>query len=134
MKPSREKRSGEFESDPLWDLLGKAGTPARVSPYFARNVVREIRLAGHTAGTARTPLFASPGTLLRRWRTAMVLAATACIVILFYDGSAFNETRPPGETVAMAQNAGDLDVINNLDELLANEDSLVWLDSTASNY
>jgi len=34
----------EWQSDQLWDLLGRA-KPVEVSPFFSRNVIRELRMA-----------------------------------------------------------------------------------------
>jgi hypothetical protein len=57
------------ENDALWDLLGKAGQP-KVSPFFARNVLRKIR----QSAPARTPW------VLPRW---LAPAAFAAIVVGF---------------------------------------------------
>ena len=60
------------EHDDLWKLLGKARPPA-VSPFFARNVVREVRgLHQEQPG-----FFA---TLRRRWQLTLATAAAGCVI------------------------------------------------------
>ena len=107
------------ENDDLWELLGKAA-PARVSPFFSRNVLRAIR----EEQPARTGLF---GWLRSRWT---VVAAGACAVLV-----AGVVLRPQPEPVdpltSLAEHVSaspDYFVISNLDELLAAEESSVWLD------
>ena len=111
--------------DPLWDLLGRA-EPVEVSPLFARNVLREIRLAKTPNSTLRQPAFEWVSTLLRRrWRLALTACAVACVVaatssVLFQD-----------QNTTMALRAGDAEVISNLDELLVCESSSLWLKKQA---
>ena len=52
------------ENDPLWDLLGKASR-REPSPFFARNVLREIRQS------------AKPAWFLPRWLAPAAFAAIA---------------------------------------------------------
>ena len=123
------------ESDPLWRLLGRAEAPA-VSPFFSRNVLREIRaleqekpgLLGWIRGNGRLA-----------W--ASVTAATAAAVVLAFvgirgtgDRRALAAKAEPKQEVLVAQLAKnpDSEVIKNLDELLASEDNSVWLDNSAN--
>ncbi len=144
MKHPRENLSDDFESDPLWDLLGKADQPhpAQVSPYFARNVVREIRLS--TEKSRQKPqlaqlaqpdrFFATFSTLLGRWRALASSVAAAGIIALLYSSVTLNGPEADSLTasagLAQSPYAGDLEVIKNLDELL--DIDTVWLDSTVS--
>ena len=105
--------------DPVWDLLGKAKA-VEVSPFFARNVLREIRLAQ----TQTPPSFRTErgirSLLYGRWRMAFTACAAACIVaatstVLYHD-----------HENALALRSRDAEVISNLDELLTYDNSTVW--------
>jgi len=107
--------------DPLWDLLGKA-RPVEVSPYFARNVLREVRLA-QTHRTAEPPQgFAS--ILFKRWR--LLLAGCAAICVVAATSTVFFQDHRN----TLVLRSGDVEVICNLDEFLASEDSALWLKKT----
>ena len=104
--------------DPLWDLLGKA-RPVDVSPFFARNVLREVRL---TQECAPSPLF---GRLFRRWR--LVAISVGALAVVAVNGFVLLHDR---DNNAIAQHPGDVEAISNLDELLAYEPSDIWLDKS----
>ena len=74
----------DWDKDALWDLLGKT-KPITVSPFFARNVLREIR-----RGSARPmiPLF------LLRWLGAGALAALTAGFFLNLGGSSVHPAGP----------------------------------------
>ena len=120
-------KNNDFENesnDPLWDLLGQA-KPVEVSPFFSRNVLREIRKQDGASGKKR--LFGSHW--FRRWRLTLIGAASFAIVLLNThvvmkdrNGINLSSIRP-----------GDKEVISNLDELLASDDSSVWLDNSGSS-
>jgi hypothetical protein len=99
----------------LWDLLGQAREP-KISPFFARNVLREIRKSGD-----RTT---SRGWLnLRRLIPAAGLAgALMAVVFLRMQTSVIPLAGPPSEIVANAD-AQDYEVIADLDDLLASDDN-----------
>jgi len=109
------------ERDDLWELLGRA-RPAKISPFFSRNVLRAIR----------DEETASPGVLawlLRRWP---IRAAVACALVFF--GIALLPRAEKAEPVVsvdvLAEHVSaspDYAVIGNLDELLAAEESSAWL-------
>ena len=137
MKAPRENPSGEpsgdFENDPLWDLLGKADGPVQVSPFFARNVVREVRRSGANA-PASAGFLASLLALSRRWRVLAAAVAAAGLVVLSYSGGVLDENGATGGAGGFAtQDTKDLEIIRNLDELFDLQET-VWLDSTASAY
>jgi hypothetical protein len=130
--------SGEFyrlamktdEQDDLWRLLGKAKEPS-VSPFFSRNVLRAIREEKQENVSLFARLFASSRS--RHWRWAL-LSASAC-VLLVVSGLAFHHTQPPltqaDQVTVLARQVSaspDYQVINHLDELLASEETSVWLD------
>ena len=92
----------DWDKDALWDLLGKAG-PVSVSPFFSRNVLREIR-----RGSVRPmiPLF------LLRWLGAGVFALLAVGFFLNLDGSS-GSARParPADFAAVFDAAAGLDTL-----------------------
>lgn len=122
------------EHDDLWELLGRARTPA-VSPFFARNVVREAR-AAQEQGSAGT---AVGRWLLRFWR----LPAMAACAILVAGGAVANKHRTAattpvdGQLIAMVQTVSespDYPIIGHLDELLDSEQNSVWLAGDSTSY
>ena len=112
--------------DDLWKLLGNA-RPPKVSPFFARNVVREIRgLRQEEPG-----FFA---TLRIRWQLTLATAAAVCIIAVaasqFIGGDLRNGQADPLTAIAQqVSDSPDYYVINDLDDLLALEESSVWLDN-----
>ncbi len=122
----------------LWDLLGKADRPTPVSPFFARNVLREVRLA--EARKAESGLAGTLRGLLARWRMltggATLAAAVALAATLTLHSP--HEPATPGMAQAAAPSATtatagyDAEIIAQLDELL--DDESIWLDSTVSAY
>lgn len=110
------------EHDDLWDLLGKARTP-EVSPYFSRNVLRAIR----EESPAMRGLF---GWFCRHWQlTAASTCAVALTVGLTFVGQSPKPDPDPVMLLAQQVSASpDYQVINHLDELLASEESSVWLE------
>jgi len=108
--------------DPLWDLLGKART-VEVSPYFARNVLREVRRTQQAGRPSETvPGWSS--ILFKRWR--LVLAAAAALCVVAATSTVFFQDHKN----TLVLRSGDVEVICNLDELLASEDSALWLKKT----
>ena len=108
------------EHDELWDLLGKARTPA-ASPFFSRNVLRAIR----GAEREKTGVFA---WFRSRWQLA---AVSACVVIVAGFVLTPRAGQPDQTTLLLAQQvsqSADYQVISHLDELLASEESAVWLE------
>ena len=100
------------DDEKLWDLLGQAAEP-KISPFFARNVLRETR---KPAGWAN----------LREWFTvrrlipaASLIVALIAVVFLWMQTSLAPEADP--ELANM--NAQDYEVMADLDDLLASEDS-----------
>ena len=109
------------ERDDLWELLGRA-RPVRVSPLFARNVLRALR-------EEPPPSSGILVWLRARWP---MLAAASCAVG-FAAVALWPEPEPvesPASLAALAEVVGtspDYAVIGNLDELLAAEESSAWL-------
>jgi len=97
------------EDEKLWDLLGRATGPS-ASPFFARNVLREIR---ETQGES------APRRWYARW---LVPAAGVAVVIIA--GLALptqiirqNHSNPRADSVALTE-AADNDFMSDLDDLM----------------
>ena len=128
------------EQDDLWELLGRAKAP-HVSPFFSRNVLRAIREEKQE----------KPLAFRFRWRW-LTLSATACGIvvaaIIAFQHTPVPQASPapvaaqqtqmqeppsaqPDQVAVLAQEVSaspDYQVINHLDELLASEETSVWLD------
>lgn len=116
-----------YENDELWKLLGRARPPT-VSPFFARNVVREVRQFRQ-----EQPGFFS--MLRRHWRLSAATAALAGVVTALAFQVVGNDShqRQMDSLMAITQQVSDSPdfyVINDLDDLLASEEISVWLDSS----
>jgi hypothetical protein len=102
------------EDEKLWDLLGHATEPA-ASPFFARNVLRQIREAqGESV----------PGRWSTRW---LVPAAGVAVVIIA--GLALptqiikqNHSNVRAEDVALTDGP-DSDLMADLDDLMGSDES-----------
>jgi hypothetical protein len=108
------------EHDDLWHLLGKARGPA-ASPFFSRNVLRVIR----TEKQDRTGALA---WLRRHWQIPALSTCALVIagVVLLRPADHSDQT-----TVRLAEQVSqsiDYQVIANLDELLASEENLAWIE------
>lgn len=110
------------EEDALWSLLGRAPAP-RVSPYFARRVVRETVRLEEEGGWA--------WRLLTRWRRPYAAWSGAAAALAVGLGLAWHPlTRPAPWEAAGVEEIGpqDVEVIANLDNLLAFEENDLWID------
>jgi hypothetical protein len=95
----------------LWDLLGQAAEP-KISPFLARNVLREIRQPG-------------AWSTLRGWlnlRRLIPAAGMAAVLIAAVFLRMHTATAPSSDVLANAD-AQDYEVIADLDDLLASDDS-----------
>src|SRR5262245_66510723 len=105
----------------LWDVLGRLPEPT-LSPFFARNVLREIRQ--------------KPGYLerVRNWfsvrKMVAASAVTAAVMVLalvtHYPGS--RTTSSTDTDVVAKVDPQDYDVVADLDELIAWDETSVWDD------
>ncbi|MBA2742907.1 MAG: hypothetical protein H0U43_01080 [Chthoniobacterales bacterium] len=112
----------------LWDLLGKA-PPAAVSPFFARNVLREIR---QERGWRQTAF----GWLAPRWATAAAAALAVCIATAFlvsHNGDISSRSSEGDDVPEVVANIdpSDYEVVADLDDLLAAQEDDSW-DDTAT--
>jgi hypothetical protein len=122
------------DNDKLWNLLGQA-RPPEVSPFFARNVLRAVRQ--EEATRPRGTFFARLAQTLRplchkALPSALTATCAVAILLTISPGLLSRHHRAPdvqAEGVAK-QIVGnpDYEVINHLDELVADEESSLWLD------
>ncbi len=106
----------------LWDLLGKGAEP-KISPFFARNVVREIRQSSGHAQFRRW--------LNLRWllpSVSVAMAIMAAIVFLRTPASMSNLARHD-VGAAVEASASDSELMADMDDLLASDDNNSWIDS-----
>jgi hypothetical protein len=113
------------EHDDLWRLLGKARQP-EISPFFARNVLRQIRLSEQE----RPVVF----SWFRR-KTLLAAAGGVAVVLLSLASFQFAVRSIPNHSntemnLLLTQQGVDLEAISNLDELLAYEENNPWLDDS----
>jgi hypothetical protein len=106
----------------LWDVLGRVPGP-KLSPFFARNVLRSVRQEG------------TRFERMRRWFSWRRLAAASAVVIVAI-GMAMATHQPPSQSraandpdVVVAKiDPQDYDVVADLDELIAWDENTVWED------
>ena len=104
------------DDDPkLWDLLGQTAEP-KISPFFARNVLREIREPDD-----RTTL---RGWLSRRRLIPAAGVAVALLAVVFLRWHAAVAPLTGASSDALANvDAQDSEVIADLDDLFASDDN-----------
>lgn len=110
----------------LWEMLGRAKTPPAASPFFARNILRDIRREPPWKATVRA--WFSPRRLLPA--TAFAAALLAGLIVL---------ARPAASKRGMVQpdpiaqiDPQDFEVVADLDNLLAVEADNLWEDDDTS--
>ena len=115
------------DDEQLWDLLGRAAD-CKVSPFFARNVLRRIRQAERPLETGRTPWL--------RWpRLVTISAAVVALVagILTLQHPMKPQIRSEGDADVVARiDPQDYEVVADLDDLLATEEDGLWDDNSNS--
>jgi hypothetical protein len=103
----------------LWDFLGRTAEP-RLSPFFARNVLRKIRQS------------ASRFRRTRNWFSLRKLVGASAVVILVI-GMAIATRHPvprkfpeSAPDVVAKIDPKDYDVVADLDELIAGDENSLW--------
>jgi hypothetical protein len=105
----------------LWDVLGRAPEP-QLSPFFARNVLRQIR---------------QEATFIERARhwfgvRRLIAASAAAIVIIGMIIATHHSVspKPPANDLDVVAKIDpqDYDVVADLDELIAWDENSVWED------
>ena len=105
----------------LWDLLGKAGQPT-LSPFFARNVVRQVRQQPDWRENVRRWL--TPRRLIPASAVALAIVAATLSTRV---PTAADENIP--EPVALLD-PQDYEIVADLDNLIAMEEDGLWDDET----
>ena len=103
----------------LWDLLGRTAEP-KLSPFFARNVLREIRQ--ESSRFERTRKWLS----LRRLIPASALAIVAMGVTVATHHPASQKSPESAPDVVVKIDPQDYEVVADLDELLAVDENSLW--------
>jgi hypothetical protein len=106
----------------LWDVLGRVPEP-RLSPFFARNVVRRVRQE------------ATRFDRMRSWFSWRRLAAASGAVVVVIGMAVATHQSPVSQTPAVNDSdvvakidPQDYDVVVDLDELIAWDENSVWED------
>jgi hypothetical protein len=118
------------DDEHLWDLLGQAAKP-KASPFFARNVLRQIRQNPHWSIRGWSWFF------LRRLVPVSGLAAVFAALIVSYNSSLRQNPDIASEAseldpVVAKIDVQDYEVVADLDELLASDENSLWDDETTS--
>lgn len=107
----------------LWDLLGQAAQP-RLSPFFARNIVRTVR--NRSGSFARLRRWVSPRRLAP---VAGVAVAIIAAVLTVHHPTVQRPAERTPDVIAQID-PQDYDVVADLDELLVTDESSLWDDDT----
>jgi hypothetical protein len=109
------------EDEPLWGLLGHSSVP-KVSPFFARNVVRKIRQE-------------RPGTAPSRWWQARWFVPTTAFAAALIAAFSLHTQMPrhapvqsDGDTISLVD-PQDGDLMADIDDLMDSDDSPTLEDS-----
>jgi len=108
------------DDDKLWDLLGHSAEP-KLSPFFARNVLRKIREE-------------QPEVAPRRWWNPQWLVPAAGVAVVVIAALTFpghlveRDQSQSSAEMATAAESQDNDLLADLDELVGTEDSLALED------
>jgi len=100
----------------LWELLGRLAEP-KLSPFFGRNVLRQVR---------QEPRLFERARLWLSWRklvpaSGLALGVIAAIIALHQPGP--SEAEPD---VVAKVDPQDYEVVADLDELLASDENNLW--------
>jgi len=108
----------------LWDLLGKSSAPT-VSPFFARNVLREIRQ--ERGWRERLHEWWAPRRLIPAGAIAIAMIAAA----MSLQQQPINVSSSPEAVPEVVAQLDEIDyqVVADLDDLLALEEDNLWADS-----
>jgi hypothetical protein len=107
----------------LWDLLGHAAAP-KLTPFFARNVVRAVRQQPHRFESLRDWFE------LRRLVPVSGLAVALIAAIMVFHHPVIRKSSDSTPDVIAQIDPQDYDVVADLDELLVTDESSLWDDDT----
>jgi hypothetical protein len=107
------------DDEKLWELLGKAAEP-KISPFFARNVLRQVRHQSRPASI-------KSWFRLRRLIPVSAMAAAVILALVLAREGAFQQNQVPNEPDPVAKiDPQDYEVVADLDELLASDENSLW--------
>jgi hypothetical protein len=107
------------EDEKLWDLLGRSAEP-KVSPFFARNVLREIR---------KTQGETSPRSGWRfGWLVPAAGVATVIIAALIFPAQLVERNHSDSRAEVIAAESQDTDLLADLEDLVGPDESPAWDD------
>ncbi len=115
------------EDQELWDLLGNASSPS-ISPFFARNVLREIRQERGWRENALSWLSPRRAIPVAAAFAVCLITAVTMTQKLATDGRTEADDVPD---VVAKIDPGDYEVVADLDDLLAAQEDDSW-DDTAT--
>ncbi|MBL9158356.1 MAG: hypothetical protein JNJ70_12835 [Verrucomicrobiales bacterium] len=109
-------------NDPVWNLLGQA-KKVEPSPFFARNVLRQVRLLGDSRKgwmTRLAALFAAPRAIYATAAVAVIAMASVLIIPRGADDAATGNTLSANEESAEAFDpASEIADVEYLGQLMA---------------
>jgi hypothetical protein len=104
----------------LWDLLGHSAEP-KISPFFARNVLRKIREEQPEAAPRRS--------WLPQWLVPIAGMAVVIVAALTFPSHLVERNHPRASAeVSPTAEAQDNDLLADLDDLVGSEDNLAFED------
>jgi hypothetical protein len=104
----------------LWDLLGRTAEP-KLSPFFARNVLREVREGASRFGRAQNCFN------LRRLVAASAMAVVVIGMAIATYAPRWSQKSPESEPDVVAKiDPQDFEVVADLDELLVWDEDSLW--------
>ena len=113
MEPQDDKK--------LWDLLGRLAEPT-TSPFFVRNVLRQVRQKPSHFDRVRNWL----GGRSLIGASAVAAAVIALALVMHHPGP---RTRSPSDLEVVAKvDPQDYDVVADLDQLIAWDENNMWED------
>ncbi|SRR6266487_5451225 len=107
----------------LWDLLGRSARP-ELSPFFARNVVRQVRQE------SQEPRLFERARWWLSWRrlvpaSGLAVAVIAAIIAFHQPAPSQRPSEREPDEVAKVD-PQDYEVVADLDELLASDENNLW--------
>src|SRR4029434_5831949 len=104
----------------LWDLLGRTAEP-KLSPFFARNVLREVREGASRFGRAQNWFN------LRRLVAASAVDGVVMRMAVASYAPRWSQKPPESEPDVVAKiDPQDFEVVADLDELLVWDEGSLW--------
>jgi hypothetical protein len=109
------------DDEQLWDLLGRGADP-KVSPFFARNILRQVRQEPRWLVRMRSWL--GP----RRLIPALGAAVAVVAALVISSGSLLHREAPDSQvdSVIAKIDVQDYEVVADLDNLLASDENSPW--------